>query len=204
MPTACGFVRFNTDTHVCVCTCRTHICTRGTRSAPVNTHIYIHLRHTHACVELENQRVLLVTHTHTHTHMCVCTPGTHICVFVFLRAPFLPRNVPKTPPLGLCTLAAGEPGSLRASTAQRAPPCPPRPAPRPPHPPLPAPPTPPYAPHAPRAPTPPRPPPTPHAPRFARRAVTDIQAGRQLKKKTEGRQRKGRQMNLSTQRAVLS
>ena len=49
--------------------------TRGTRRcAPVNTHMYIYLRHTHKCVELENKHVLLGKLTH------MCTPGTHVCV----------------------------------------------------------------------------------------------------------------------------
>ena len=39
-----------------------------------HTHIYIHLRHTHKCVELENKHVLLGKLAH------MCTPGTHICV----------------------------------------------------------------------------------------------------------------------------
>ena len=59
-------------THICIrlkqYTRHAQMCTRG------HTHIYVHLRHTRTCVELERQRVLLVKYTH------MCTPGTHICV----------------------------------------------------------------------------------------------------------------------------
>ena len=43
--------------HTCVYTWNTHTCTTETE--------YIHLRHTHKCVELENKHVLLGKHTHT-------------------------------------------------------------------------------------------------------------------------------------------
>ena len=75
--------------HTCVYTWNTHTYTTET--------VYIHLRHTHKCVELENKHMLLGKHTHTcvhlehtyvftydtlmcsrETHTHVCTRGTHM------------------------------------------------------------------------------------------------------------------------------
>ena len=81
---------------------------KSRKKCPCKTQVYIHLRHTHACVELENQCVLLES-TRSGTHICVhlrhanvftwnthvftwntmkrvsnsdahvCTRGTHVC-----------------------------------------------------------------------------------------------------------------------------
>ena len=68
--------------HTCVYTWNTHTYTTET--------VYIHLRHTHKCVELENKHVLLGKHTHTCANVertyvftydtLMRSRGTHMCV----------------------------------------------------------------------------------------------------------------------------
>ena len=76
------------EVRACVRALGEHLCCSSVhirRCAPVNTLIYIQLRHKHTCAELENNHVLLGKQAHTHvytwnTHMC--SPTTRYCVHV--------------------------------------------------------------------------------------------------------------------------